>query len=31
MCYGADACEAIRAVTEQRTKKHARHRDTRDK
>ena len=27
---GADACEAIRAVTEQRTKPHARHRDTSD-
>ena len=26
---GADACDAIRAVTEQRTKAHARHRDTR--
>ena len=27
---GADACEAIRAVTEQRTKAHAPHRDTSD-
>ena len=27
---GADACEAIRAVTAQRTKPHARHRDTND-
>ena len=27
---GADACDAIRAVTEQRTKAHARHRDTSD-
>jgi hypothetical protein len=27
---GSDACDAIKAVTEQRTKAHARHRDTSD-